>query len=76
MDGAAILETRDRIGANFGGWFIAMGRLSLDFEAVVRASSSAYLLTLNLEVNTDDEVFVGGEVIDIGSRYLNSVRSS
>ena len=72
-DGAAILEdpATGSACANLGGWFIAMGRRPpLDFEV----SQGEYVgrpSTLQLEVNSDNEVFVGGEVIEIGSGILN-----
>ena len=72
-DGAAILEdpATGSACANLGGWFIAMGRRPpLDFE-VSQGEFIGRPSTLNLEVNTDDEVFVGGEVIEIGSGILN-----
>ena len=68
-DGAAILEdpATGSACANLGGWFIAMGRRPpLDFEV----SQGEYVgrpSTLQLEVNSDNEVFVGGTVIEIGS---------
>ena len=72
-DGAAILEdpATGSACANLGGWFIAMGRRPpLEFEV----SQGEYVgrpSTLQLEVNSDNEVFVGGEVIEIGSGILN-----
>ncbi len=72
-DGAAILEdpATGSACANLGGWFIAMGRRPpLDFE-VAQGEFVDRPSTLHLEVNTDNEVFVGGEVIEIGSGILN-----
>jgi trans-2,3-dihydro-3-hydroxyanthranilate isomerase len=72
-DGAAILEdpATGSACANLGGWFIAMGRRPpLDFE-VSQGEFVSRPSTLQLEVNTDNEVFVGGEVIEIGSGILN-----
>ena len=72
-DGAAILEdpATGSACANLGGWFIAMGRRPpLDFE-VSQGEFVGSPSTLQLEVNTDNEVFVGGEVIEIGSGILN-----
>jgi len=72
-DGAAILEdpATGSACANLGGWFIAMGRRPpLDFE-VAQGEYVGRPSTLHLEVNTDNEVFVGGEVIEIGSGILN-----
>ena len=40
-------------------------------RSVARANSSVGPRSLQLEVNTDNEVFVGGEVIEIGSGILN-----
>ena len=72
-DGAAILEdpATGSACANLGGWFIAMGRRPpLVFE-VAQGEFVGRPSTLQLEVNTDNEVFVGGEVIEIGSGILN-----
>lgn len=71
-DGAAVLEdpATGSACANLGGWFIAMGRRPpLQFHV----SQGEYVgrpSTLQLEVNTDNEVFVGGDVIEIGSGQL------
>jgi trans-2,3-dihydro-3-hydroxyanthranilate isomerase len=71
-DGAAILEdpATGSACANLGAWFIAMGRRPpLNFEV----SQGEFVLrpsTLLLEVNADNEVFVGGDVIEIGSGQL------
>jgi trans-2,3-dihydro-3-hydroxyanthranilate isomerase len=72
-DGAAILEdpATGSACANLGGWFIAMGRRApLNFE-VSQGELIGRPSILHLEVNTDNEVFVGGEVIEIGSGILN-----
>ena len=72
-DGAAILEdpATGSACANLGAWFIAMGRRPpLEFE-VSQGEYVGRLSTLQLEVNTDNEVFVGGDVIEIGSGQLN-----
>ncbi len=72
-DNGAILEdpATGSACANLGGWFIAMGRRPpLDFE-VSQGEFVGRPSTLQLEVNTDNEVFVGGEVIEIGSGILN-----
>lgn len=72
-DGAAILEdpATGSACANLGGWFIAMGRRPpLAFE-VSQGELIGRPSILQLEVNTDNEVFVGGEVIEIGSGILN-----
>jgi trans-2,3-dihydro-3-hydroxyanthranilate isomerase len=72
-DGAAILEdpATGSACANLGGWFIAMGRRPpLAFE-VSQGELIGRPSLLQLEVNTDNEVFVGGEVIEIGSGILN-----
>jgi trans-2,3-dihydro-3-hydroxyanthranilate isomerase len=71
-DGASILEdpATGSACANLGSWFVAMGRRPpLEFEI----SQGEYVgrpSILNLEVNTDNEVFVGGDVIEIGSGIL------
>jgi len=72
-DGAAVLEdpATGSACANLGGWFIAMGRRP-PLEFVV--SQGEYVgrqSTLQLQVNADNEVFVGGDVIEIGSGQLN-----
>jgi PhzF family phenazine biosynthesis protein len=72
-DNGAILEdpATGSACANLGGWFIAMGRRPpLVFE-VAQGEFVGRPSTLQLEVNTDNEVFVGGEVIEIGSGILN-----
>ena len=72
-DGAAILEdpATGSACANLGAWFIAMGRRPpLDFE-ISQGELVGRPSTLRLEVNTDNEVFVGGEVIEIGSGIVN-----
>ena len=62
--------------ANLGAWFIAMGRRPpLDFE-ISQGELIGRPSLLQLEVNTDNEVFVGGEVIELGSGILNLVRSA
>lgn len=71
-DGAAILEdpATGSACANLGAWFIAMGRRPpLEFE-VSQGEYVGRLSTLQLAVNTDNEVFVGGDVIEIGSGQL------
>jgi len=72
-DNGAILEdpATGSACANLGGWFVAMGRRPpLDFE-VSQGEFIGRPSTLQLEVNTDNEVFVGGEVIEIGSGIVN-----
>ncbi len=72
-DGPAILEdpATGSACANLGGWFIAMGRRPpLAFE-VSQGELVGRPSILQLEVNTDNEVFVGGDVIEIGSGILN-----
>ena len=72
-DGAAILEdpATGSACANLGGWYIAMGRRPpLAFE-VAQGEQIGRPSILQLEVNSDNEVFVGGEVIEIGSGTLN-----
>jgi trans-2,3-dihydro-3-hydroxyanthranilate isomerase len=71
-DGAAVLEdpATGSACANLGGWFLAMGRRPpLRFE-VSQGEFVGRPSTLQLEVNTDNEVFVGGDVIEIGSGQL------
>jgi PhzF family phenazine biosynthesis protein len=72
-DGMAILEdpATGSACANLGAWFVAMGRRPpLEFE-ISQGEFVGRLSTLQLEVNTDDEVFVGGDVIEIGSGQLS-----
>jgi trans-2,3-dihydro-3-hydroxyanthranilate isomerase len=71
-DGAAVLEdpATGSACANLGAWFIAMGRRPpLAFE-ISQGEFVGRPSTLQLEVNTDNEVFVGGDVIEIGSGQL------
>jgi PhzF family phenazine biosynthesis protein len=72
-DGGAILEdpATGSACANLGAWFIAMGRRPpLNFE-ISQGESVGRPSILHLEVNTDNEVFVGGNVIELGSGILN-----
>jgi PhzF family phenazine biosynthesis protein len=72
-DNGAILEdpATGSACANLGAWFIAMGRRPpLNFE-VSQGEQIGRPSLLQLEVNTDNEVFVGGEVIELGSGLLN-----
>jgi trans-2,3-dihydro-3-hydroxyanthranilate isomerase len=72
-DGASILEdpATGSACANLGGWFLAMGRRPpLTFE-ISQGELIGRPSILQLEVNTDNEVFVGGEVIELGSGILN-----
>jgi PhzF family phenazine biosynthesis protein len=72
-DGSAILEdpATGSACANLGAWFVAMGRRPpLDFE-ISQGEYVGRLSTLQLEVNSDNEVFVGGDVIEIGSGQLS-----
>lgn len=72
-DGASILEdpATGSACANLGGWFMAMGRRPpLEFE-ISQGEQVGRPSILRLEVNTDNEVFVGGEVIELGSGILN-----
>ncbi len=72
-DNGAILEdpATGSACANLGGWFIAMGRRPpLDFD-VSQGEFIGRPSSLQLEVNSDNEVFVGGEVIEIGSGILS-----
>jgi PhzF family phenazine biosynthesis protein len=71
-DNGAILEdpATGSACANLGAWFIAMGRRPpLNFE-VSQGELIGRPSTLQLEVNTDNEVFVGGMVIEIGSGHI------
>jgi trans-2,3-dihydro-3-hydroxyanthranilate isomerase len=71
-DGAAVLEdpATGSACANLGGWFVAMGRRPpLEFE-ISQGEFVGRPSTLQLEVNADKEVFVGGDVIEIGSGQL------
>ena len=71
-DGAAILEdpATGSACANLGGWFVAMGRRPpLQFE-VTQGELVGRPSVLQLEVNSDSEVFVGGDVIELGSGQL------
>jgi len=72
-DGAAILEdpATGSACANLGGWFLAMGRRPpLTFE-VSQGELIGRPSQLRLEVNADNEVFVGGDVIELGSGIVN-----
>jgi PhzF family phenazine biosynthesis protein len=72
-DNGAVLEdpATGSACANLGAWFVAMGRRPpLQFE-VSQGEFLGRPSTLLLEVNTDNEVFVGGDVIEIGSGQLN-----
>jgi trans-2,3-dihydro-3-hydroxyanthranilate isomerase len=71
-DGASVLEdpATGSACANLGNWFLAMGRRPpLEFE-VSQGELVGRPSTLLLEVNSDNEVFVGGDVIEIGSGQL------
>jgi trans-2,3-dihydro-3-hydroxyanthranilate isomerase len=71
-DGAAVLEdpATGSACANLGGWYLAMGRRPpLEFE-ISQGEFVGRPSTLQLEVNSDNEVFVGGDVIEIGSGHL------
>ena len=72
-DGTSILEdpATGSAVANLGGWFLAMGRRPpIDIE-VSQGEQIGRPSLLCLEVNTDKEVFVGGDVIELGSGILN-----
>jgi trans-2,3-dihydro-3-hydroxyanthranilate isomerase len=72
-DNGAILEdpATGSACANLGAWFVAMGRRPpLNFE-VSQGEFIGRPSTLQLEVNSDNEVFVGGTVIEIGSGIVN-----
>lgn len=71
-DGSSILEdpATGSACANLGGWYVAMGRRGpLNFE-VSQGEFVGRPSTLLLEVNPDNEVFVGGDVIEIGAGTL------
>lgn len=72
-DGAAILEdpATGSACANLGAWFIEMGRRPPLAYEVSQGEYIGRPSTLQLEVNADNEVFVGGDVIEIGSGQLN-----
>jgi trans-2,3-dihydro-3-hydroxyanthranilate isomerase len=68
-DGNSILEdpATGSAVANLGGWFLAMGRRPpIDIE-IAQGEQVGRPSLLRLEVNTDNEVFVGGDVIELGS---------
>jgi PhzF family phenazine biosynthesis protein len=72
-DGTAILEdpATGSACANLGAWFLAMGRRApLEFE-ISQGEMVGRPSLLKLEVNADNEVFVGGEVIELGSGIFN-----
>ena len=72
-DGTAILEdpATGSAAANLGGWFLEMGRRPpIDIE-ISQGEQVGRPSLLHLEVNTDNEVFVGGDVIEIGSGILS-----
>ncbi len=71
-DGASILEdpATGSACANLGGWFIAMGRRPpLEYQ-VAQGEQVGRPSTLQLEVNADKEIFVGGDVIELGRGSL------
>ena len=71
-DGTSILEdpATGSAVANLGGWFLAMGRRPpIDIE-ISQGELIGRPSLLCLEVNTDKEVFVGGDVIELGSGIL------
>lgn len=71
-DGASVLEdpATGSACANLGGWFLAMGRRGpIQFE-VSQGEQIGRPSTLQMEVNADSEIFVGGDVIEIGSGIL------
>jgi trans-2,3-dihydro-3-hydroxyanthranilate isomerase len=72
-DGSAVREdpATGSACANLGAWFVAMGRRPpLQFE-IAQGDMVGRPSLLQLEVNTDNEVFVGGHVIELGSGILN-----
>jgi PhzF family phenazine biosynthesis protein len=72
-DNGAVLEdpATGSACANLGAWYLAMGRRPpLQFE-VSQGEIIGRPSVLRLEVNTDNEVFVGGDVIEIGSGQLS-----
>ncbi|MEO8314908.1 MAG: PhzF family phenazine biosynthesis protein [Pseudomonadota bacterium] len=71
-NGAAVLEdpATGSACANLGAWYLAMGRCPpLEF-AISQGEFVGRPSTLQLEVNAESEVFVGGDVIEIGSGQL------
>jgi trans-2,3-dihydro-3-hydroxyanthranilate isomerase len=72
-DGRSILEdpATGSAVANLGGWFLAMGqRPPIEIE-ISQGELVGRPSLLFLEVNADKEVFVGGDVIELGSGILN-----
>ena len=72
-DNGAVLEdpATGSACANLGAWYLAMGRRPpLQFE-ISQGDLIGRPSILQLEVNTDNEVFVGGDVIEIGSGQLS-----
>ncbi len=72
-DGNSILEdpATGSAVANLGSWFLAMGRRPPIEIEISQGELVGRPSLLFLEVNTDKEVFVGGDVIEIGSGILN-----
>jgi trans-2,3-dihydro-3-hydroxyanthranilate isomerase len=72
-DNGAVLEdpATGSACANLGAWFIAMGRRPPIAFEISQGEFIGRPSTLLLEVNTDNEVFVGGDVIEIGSGQLS-----
>lgn len=72
-DGSSILEdpATGSAVANLGGWFLAMGRRPPIEIEISQGELVGRPSLLFLEVNTDKEVFVGGDVIELGSGILN-----
>ncbi len=72
-DGNSILEdpATGSAVANLGGWFLAMGRRPPIEIEISQGELVGRPSLLFLEVNTDKEVFVGGDVIELGSGILN-----
>jgi len=73
--GSAVLEdpATGSATANLGGWCLAMGRplpvkLKIDQGEFVGRPSSLYL-----EVNSEGNIFVGGDVIEIGRGTVSLV---
>ena len=71
-DGNAILEdpATGSAVANLGSWFLAMGRRPPIEIEISQGELVGRPSLLFLEVNTDNEVFVGGAVIEIGSGII------
>ena len=71
--GAAILEdpATGSATANFGGWCLAM-QLGLPVDLQIsQGESVGRPSSLYLQVNADREIFVGGDVLELGRGTVN-----